>query len=84
MNACPKEIVIPRRVDVPSNHRVLLEVELPAEYPIGATDVTLIFKTADPAAPRPNRLAELYGKGAGKVWMADDFDAPLADFAEYS
>lgn len=31
-----------------------------------------------------NRLAELEGKYKGQIWMADDFDAPLEDFAEYA
>lgn len=30
-----------------------------------------------------NRAAEMCGKGKGKVSMAEDFDAPLEDFAEY-
>jgi antitoxin (DNA-binding transcriptional repressor) of toxin-antitoxin stability system len=24
-----------------------------------------------------------FGSGAGLIWMADDFDAPLDDFADY-
>jgi DNA-damage-inducible protein J len=39
-------------------------------------------KTAEP----PNRTAKLaFGRGCmkGKIWMADDFDAPLDDFKEY-
>ena len=32
---------------------------------------------------KPNRLKSIYGAAKGKVWMADDFDQPLDDFAEY-
>jgi DNA-damage-inducible protein J len=39
-------------------------------------------KTGEPS----NRTAKLiFGRGCmkGKIWMADDFDAPLDDFKEY-
>jgi addiction module RelB/DinJ family antitoxin len=37
-------------------------------------------------ATSPNRTAKLaFGRGCmkGKIWMAEDFDAPLDDFKEY-
>ena len=33
--------------------------------------------------PSPERVLRGYGKFAGKIWMSDDFDAPLDDFKEY-
>jgi len=84
MGAATNEVVIPKQVVIPPDHRVRLEVDLPTDYPVGATEVTLIFKGATQTTPRPSRLAELSGKGKGKVWIADDFDAPVPDFAEYS
>ena len=83
MGAATNEVVIPKQVVIPPDHHVRLEVDLPTDYPVGATEVTLIFKAAQTAS-RPSRLAELSGKGKGKVWIADDFDAPVPDFAEYS
>ena len=43
--------------------------------------VTLSEK--EPQPERPSKLP--YGRGCmkGKMWMADDFDAPLEDFQEY-
>ena len=37
------------------------------------------FQT-EPAKPRQRRKA---GSAKGEIFMADDFDAPLEDFAEY-
>ena len=37
---------------------------------------------ADPAPSLPKRSPQ-FGNAAGTGWMADDFDAPLEEFAEY-
>jgi DNA-damage-inducible protein J len=37
----------------------------------------------DPNNPNAVRPPFKFGSMAGKIWMADDFDAPLEDFAEY-
>ncbi len=36
-----------------------------------------------PVRPKKGSFASLCGKGKGKVWMADDFDGPMEEFAEY-
>ena len=36
---------------------------------------------AVPSSSAPGR--PLYGSSSGKIILADDFDAPLSDFAEY-
>ena len=70
---------ITREVIIPADHRLV--VELPADFPVGNAVVTIMFQ---PRGEQPkNRAREIYGKGKGKVWMSDDFDAPLEDFAEY-
>ncbi|MDR1358060.1 MAG: type II toxin-antitoxin system RelB/DinJ family antitoxin [Coriobacteriales bacterium] len=35
------------------------------------------------ASPEPQRNKPHRGGWEGKIWMADDFDAPLDDFKEY-
>jgi len=34
-------------------------------------------------APQTSVKTPKFGSAKGKIWMADDFDAPLEDFAEY-
>lgn len=77
MNTIVKEVIIPD-----SDH-MYIEVELPAGIPPGKAIMTLILEPEAKEKERVNMAAEMCGKGKGKVWMADDFDAPLADFAEY-
>lgn len=74
---------ITKVVYIPNDHKLNLEVELPPDSPTGEAVVTLIFETTNVGQKRPNRMAELEGKYKGMIWMADDFDAPLEDFAEY-
>jgi len=31
----------------------------------------------------PRRIPGRFGSGKGKIWMSEDFDAPLEDFKEY-
>lgn len=40
-----------------------------------------VARIAPPEAPKPKR--SLIGAMKGGVWMSDDFDDPLEDFAEY-
>jgi hypothetical protein len=68
---------------ITSDHRLSLNLELPKDYPTGAALVTVTVKAKKDANIRPNRAAEAFGRGKGLVWMSDDFDAPLDDFAEY-
>lgn len=72
-----------KNVFIPQNHKLSIEVELPPGSPTGEAVVTLTVKAKEPAQTRVNRLADLEGKYKGQIWMADDFDAPLEDFAEY-
>jgi len=45
----------------------------------------LPFVLSTKAAPVASRVEPAYGRGSmkGKIWMANDFDAPLDDFKEY-
>jgi hypothetical protein len=62
-----------------SAHKLKLNLDLP----IGNVKVTLTLESQANAPAPVNRLAEIRGLGKGKVWMSDDFDEPLDDFAEY-
>lgn len=45
---------------------------------------TMYIRPDDPQAPFPPvRQAPQYGYAKDKIWIADDFDAPLDDFKEY-
>ena len=68
---------------IPSNRRLNLALELPLDCPTGAAKLTLTVEAQSGAAQPINNLAKIRGLGQGKVWMAEDFDAPLEDFAEY-
>lgn len=68
---------------VNSDHRLNLNLELPPGSPTGKVTVTLTVAPRIEAMPPVNRLAEIRGKYEGQIWMADDVDAPLDDFAEY-
>ncbi len=72
---------IVRDVMIPGSGRISIELELPSGFPVGEAVMTLEAKTRQDG--HVNRAAAMCGKGKGKVWMADDFDAPLDDFAEY-
>ncbi len=74
---------IVKEVEIPNNHRVNLEVEIPSDIPPGKAVITLTIEPRKEGTKRRNRLSELYGIGKGKTWMSDDFDAPLDDFKEY-
>ena len=74
--------VLNRTAIVADDHRLSLEVELPPDCPTGKVEVTLMIRLGNGTTPR-TRFADLRGIYAGKVWMADDFDAPLDDFKDY-
>ena len=73
--------VLNRTAVVDDDHRLSLEVELPPDCPTGRVEVTLTIRPSNISTPR--RFADLRGIYAGKIWMADDFDAPLDDFKDY-
>lgn len=64
---------------IPEDRSLNLNLKLPKDCPTGEVLVKVVVQIK----PDPAKRAELYGKGKGKVWMAEDFDAPLEDFAEY-
>ena len=67
---------ITQDVVIPADHRIT--VKLPPDFPAGDAVVIITAQTK----PK-NRMGEMYGKYKGQIWMSDDFDAPLEDFAEY-
>ncbi len=74
---------ITKEAFISGNHKLTLELELPPDAPTGNVVITLTVKARDRQQTRVNRMAELEGKYTGQIWMADDFDEPLEDFAEY-
>ncbi len=72
---------IVKDVMIPKSGCICIEVELPEGFPVGEAVMTLEPKTRQDG--HVNRAAAMCGKGKGAVWVADDFDAPLDDFAEY-
>ena len=75
MNPITAEVVIT------NDHKLNLNIDLPKDYPTGKAVVTV---TVEPKADQPvNRMAEIAGIYEGQIWMSDDFDEPLEDFAEY-
>lgn len=77
MNTIVKEVIIPD-----SDH-MYIEVPLPAGIPAGKAIMTVTLEPEVTMKERLNMAADMCGKGKGNVWMAEDFDAPLEDFAEY-
>lgn len=54
----------------------VLVLEEPADLPQGVV-LELSVSPMEERSPREP------GSAKGKIWMSDDFDAPLEDFAEY-
>ncbi len=73
--------IIKKDIVVPDNGHLRIEVDVPAGLPAGNATMTVTLEPNKPVVP--NLATEMCGKGKGKVWIADDFDAPLDDFAEY-
>ncbi len=72
---------IVKKVVIPDSDRMYIEVELPTGIPAGEAIMTVTLEPK--AGATKNMAATMCGKGKGKVWIADDFDSPLPDFAEY-
>lgn len=59
---------------IPEDHR--LELELPEDLPPGPAEVIVLVMPK--VSTTPDRRAML-GMDRGKVWIDDDFDAPLPE-----
>lgn len=77
MNTITTEVIIS------GDHKLNLELELPKDIPTGAAVVTVTVEPKPEAGRTVNRAAEIRGIGKGQVWMSENFDEPLEDFAEY-
>lgn len=79
MSTIMKEVTIPN-----TGGRIVIEVDLPVGFPGGKARMILESQsTGNTDGEHVNRAAEVCGMGKGKVWVSDDFDEPLEDFAEY-
>ena len=61
-------------------HSTIAKADADVERNVAAHD-SIIDETKTASSKRPR--SELFGILKGKVWMADDFDAPLEDMLEY-
>jgi hypothetical protein len=68
---------------ITSDRKLYLNLDLPKDYPTGKAKVTVTVEPQEGLTAPVNRLAEIRGQGKGQVWMSDDFDEPLEDFADY-
>jgi len=66
---------ITQQVIIPSNHKLHLDLSLPAGSPPGPAEVLIVINPQSSASPSSRVL----GLAAGKIKCADDFDEPLAD-----
>ena len=71
-------MTITQTIDIPADRRITLEV--PPQIPIG--QVVLTFTPKTPVHTDQKKERE-FGCAKGQFWMADDFDEPLEDFADY-
>jgi hypothetical protein len=56
-------------------------VEIPELDPfIGKSVEIIVLEDSEP--PKPKQISKA-GSAKGQIWMSDDFDAPLDDFADY-
>ena len=70
---------------ITSDHKLHLNlnIDLPKDYPAGKATVTVIVGPPKIQEAPVNRAADIAGIYEGQIWMSDDFDEPLDDFAEY-
>jgi len=75
---------ITTEVHINNDRRLTLDLELPPDCPTGPAIITLNLAPKTISAEQSkNKMDELRNKYRGQIWMAEDFDAPLEDFAEY-
>ncbi len=72
---------ITKRVTIGRDHRIRLELDIPADFPEGEAEMIVDLKPLQPKAKRG--VAALAGIFRGQVRISDDFDEPLDDFADY-
>lgn len=66
------------------NGVIELQEPLPAEFEGQQIQVQVEkIKSVEAAEVAPQKTYRQAGSLAGQIWMAPDFDEPLADFAEY-
>jgi hypothetical protein len=73
-----------QEAEIQHTGRTHIELDVPIDFPVGRVIVTVKPKSETVEDDgHVNRAAEICGMGKGKVWVSDDFDDPLDDFAEY-
>ena len=74
---------ITQRVTIGEDHHIRIELDVPPDFPVGEAEAIVNLKSLSGEVKSRNRIHNICGKGKGKFWMADDFDEPLEDFANY-
>lgn len=72
---------ITTRVIVGQDRHVRIELDVPADFPEGEAEAVVDLTPVSLECKRG--LGALAGIFRGQVRIADDFDAPLDDFADY-
>lgn len=72
-----------RRILIGADRHVRLDLDVPADFPQGEAEATVMITPLLSLESPENRLRNIRGKGEGRFWMSGDFDAPLEEFAEY-
>ena len=71
------------RIRIGADRHVRLDFDVPASFPVGEAEAAVRMTSLATPESAPHRLEDIRGKGRGRFWMSDDFDAPLEEFAEY-
>ena len=59
-------------------------VKIPEQYKVYITLFDeRVEKKAISESPEKRPFSDLFGEWSGKIWMSDDFDAPLEEMQEY-
>ena len=67
-----------RKINIPADHHLKLDIQLPDSIPSGSAEVILVFQSRDKSKLKEKKRTP--GLYAGKdFFMAEDFDSPLSD-----
>lgn len=67
---------IKQEINIPENHRLMLELDIPDSLPSGKAEIFFIIQSRKDTVKSSKRIL---GSMRGKVKMSDDFNDPFAD-----
>jgi hypothetical protein len=69
---------IKRKINIPADHHLKFDIQLPDSIPSGSAEVVLVFQPSTKSKLKDKkRTAGLYSDK--DFFMAEDFDSPLSD-----